>query len=242
MLEILGVKRLDPLPFKDITYSHPSMKRRKLIEGAKRTRRTAVKDPKEDYELDPHHRPARINVNQSVADMTATSFEFIRLPKFKRSSINVAIIHDGSTEEGSSSLSTGTKARLVKPRGTTVSTDESYYGGEIQPVDFLGIDLGVANLAGLKDFIEAVQHIMNNYVEPHLRYTVMEIPASNLSVASPAAPSVRVQWWKLLKPMSFPATFSKSPDPTAGRCQLFSFAYCRNSIQNSLLDSSQKNF
>jgi hypothetical protein len=177
ILEILGAKQLDPLPFEIIYYTHPSLKRRKLVEGAKRIRRLAVKDPNEDYELDPDHRPARIDANQSAADTTATSFEFVRLPKFKRFAIKVAVIHDGSTGEGLSSPSTGTKARLVR-RGTTVSTDEPYYGGEIQPVDFLGIDLGVTNVAGLKDFIEAINHIVNNYTEPHLRYTVMEIPGN----------------------------------------------------------------
>ncbi len=177
ILEILGAKQLDPLPFKKIVYTHPSVKRHKVIEGAKRTRRTGVKDPKEDYELDPHHRPARINVNQSAADTIATSFEFVRLPKFERFATKEAVIHDGSTKDGSSSPSTGTKARLVK-RGMTVSTDESYYGGEIQPVDFLGIDLGAANVAGLNDFIEAVQHIVSSYVEPCLRYTVVEIPGN----------------------------------------------------------------
>jgi hypothetical protein len=104
-------------------------------------RRRTVKDPKEDYELDSSHKPARIDANQSAADTIATSFEFVRLPKFKRYALKVAVIHDGSTTEGPSSLSTGTKARLIKPREATVSTDESYYGGEIQPVDFLGIDL-----------------------------------------------------------------------------------------------------
>ena len=137
-----------------------------------------MKDPKEDYQLDPHHRPARINVNQGVADTIATSFEFVRLPKFERFSTKVAIIHDGSTEEGSSSPSAGTKARLVK-QGMTVSTEESYYGGETQPIDFLGIDLSVtANVAGLNEFIEAAQHIMSSYVEPRLRYTVVEIPGN----------------------------------------------------------------
>lgn len=178
MLEILGAKQLDPLPFERIGYTHPSLKRHRTVEGAKRTRRRAVKDPNEDYELDSFHRPARIDANQNAADTITTSFEFVRLPKFNRYALKVAVIHDGSTEAGSSSLSTGTKARLVKPRDTTVSTDESYYGGEIQPVDFLGIDLGVANLAGLKDFIEAIQHIVNTYIEPHLRYTVMEIPGN----------------------------------------------------------------
>jgi hypothetical protein len=176
MLEILGVKQLDPLPFKWITYTHPSLKRHRSVEGAKRARRLVVKDPNEDYELDSNHRPARINANQNAADTLATSFEFMRLPRFKRYALKVAVIHDGSTEEGASSSSTGTKARLVKPRSMTVSTEESYYGGEIQPIDFLGIDLGVANLAGLSDFIEAIQHIVNDYTEPHLRYTVMEIP------------------------------------------------------------------
>jgi hypothetical protein len=177
MLELLGVKQLDPLPFKSIFYTHPSLRQHKVVEGAKRKRRTVVKDPNEDYELDPHHRPARINVNQSVADMLATSFEFVRLPKFKRFAAKEAVIHDGSTEEGSSSPSTGTKARMVK-RDVTVSTSQSYFGGEIQPVDFLGINLKMANVAGLNNFIEAVQHIVSSYVEPHLRYTVMEIPGN----------------------------------------------------------------
>lgn len=177
MLEILGAKKLDSLPFKKIAYTHPSLKRHKVVEGAKRKRQTAVKDPNEDYELDPHHRPARINVNQSAVDMAATSFEFVHLPKFERFAVKEAVIHDGSIKEGLSSLSIGTKAHLVK-RGTTVSTDESYYGGEIQPVDFLGINLDVANVAGLNDFIEAIQHIVNNYIEPRLRYTVIEIPGN----------------------------------------------------------------
>ena len=178
MLEILGAKQLDSLPFKKIVYTHPSLKIHKAVKGVKRTRRKVMKDPKEDYELDPHHRPARINANQSVADMTAISFEFVRLPKFERFATKEAIIHDGSIEEGSSSPSTGTKMRLMK-QGTTVSTDESYYGGEIPPIDFLGIDLGAAaNVAGLNEFIKAVQHIMSGYVEPRLRYTVVEIPGN----------------------------------------------------------------
>jgi hypothetical protein len=177
VLEILGAKQLDPLPFERIVYTHSSLKRHKVVEGAKRKRQTAVKDPKEDYELDPHHRPVKINVNQRVADMITTSFEFARLPKFERFAVKEAVIHDGSTEEGSSSSSTSTKTRLVK-QGAIVSTDESYYGGESQPVDFLGINLGVANVSGLSDFIEAIQYIVSSYVKPRLRYTVMEIPGN----------------------------------------------------------------
>jgi hypothetical protein len=178
MLEILGVKQLDPLPFKRINYTHTSLKWRKIVEGAKRTRRSPAKDPKGDYELDLYHRSAKIDVNQRAAKMTATSFEFVSLPTFKRFTTQGDVIHDGTTEEGPSSPSTGTKARLVK-RGTTVSTDESYYGGDIQPVDFLGIDLGVmANVTGLSGFIEAIRHIVSSYVEPHLRYTVVEIPGN----------------------------------------------------------------
>lgn len=178
MLEILGAKQLDSLPFKKIVYTHPSLKIHKAVKGVRRTRRKVMKNPKGDYELDPHHRPTRINVNQSLADMTTTSFEFVRLPKFERFATKEAIIHDGSIEGGPASPSTGTKTRLLK-QGTTVSTDESYYGGEIQPIDFLGIDLGAtANVAGLTEFIGAVQHIMSSYVEPHLRYTVVEIPGN----------------------------------------------------------------
>jgi hypothetical protein len=178
ILEITAARGLDALPFETICYTHPSLKTGRVVEGVKRTRRVATKDNGEDLELDAQRRSARVDVDQPIADAPATSLGFRRTPKFERKAKRETLAYSGGSERADAPSSNGNKTHIAK-NDTTVSTVEPFYGGEIQPVDFIGVELaGATNSSGLKDFLKAVRHIIASHSQPRLRCGVVEIPGS----------------------------------------------------------------
>ena len=179
ILELIGARRLAFVPFEKVLYSHPSLREKKVLEGAKRHRRTTAKEADADFEMDEQNRPAKIDAGQPVADTAATSLEFANLPEFEKVLKGELLLYQGEPERNVAPSSDGSgKARLIR-RSSTVSTDEPSYGGEIQPVDFLGIKLvALADVTGLRDFQKAVRHILASHCQPQLRLGIVEIPGN----------------------------------------------------------------
>lgn len=178
ILEITAAKGLDALPFETIRYTHPSLKTSRVVEGVKRARRVTVKESGEDLELDAQRRSVRVDVNQDIADAPATSLGFRRTPKFERKAKRETLAYSSGSERNDAPPPTGNKVQTLR-RDTTVSTVEPFYGGEIQPVDFIGVALaGATNSTGLRDFLKAVRHIIASHSQPQLRCGIVEIPGN----------------------------------------------------------------
>jgi hypothetical protein len=119
-----------------------------------------------------------MDVDQPIADAPATSLGFQRTPKFERKAKRETLTYCGSSERANASSPNSNKTHTVR-KDTTVSTVEPFYGGEIQPVDFIGVELVWAtNSTGLRDFLKAVRHIIAGHSQPRLRCGVVEIPGN----------------------------------------------------------------
>lgn len=176
ILELIGAKKLTLPPFEKIIYSHPSLSKRGAIEGAKKRRRAQDKDKDENFELDAQSRTVKTDVGQPVIRTIATTFGFKNPPKFEKVAKRESMGFQGELEQTTtpSAIGHGTKP---DHSSNIVNTDESQYGGEIQPVDFQGVDLvAPADAAGLEKFTEAIERIAANHSQPQQRLNFIEVP------------------------------------------------------------------
>lgn len=176
MLELIGAKNLTAPPFRRIIYSHRSLSKKKLVDGPKQRKGVTAEKEDEDFELDAQNRSSKIDSGQPIADTVATTLEFEHLPKFTRVTTRESLSFQGEPEQSAtpSPKSSGTG---VISRSNIVNTDESSYGGEVQPVDFLGIKLAApADTAGLTTFLETINYIASRHIQPQLRLNIIEVP------------------------------------------------------------------
>jgi len=118
------------------------------------------------------------HVDQPIADAPATLLGFRRTPKFERKAKRETLAYSGGSERTDAPSPNGNKAHTVR-KDTTVSTVEPFYGGEIQPVDFIGVELmGATNSTGLRDCLKAGRHIIASHSQPRLHCGVVEIPGN----------------------------------------------------------------
>lgn len=176
ILELIGAKKLSLPPFEKIIYSHPSLSKRGAVAGAKKQRRAQDKDKDENFELDAQSRTVKTDVGQPVIRTIATTFGFKNLPEFEKVAKRESLGFQGELEQNTtpSAIGDGTKS---DHSSNIVNTDESQYGGEIQPVDFQGVDLvAPTDAAGLEKFTEAIKRIAANHSQPQQRLNFIEVP------------------------------------------------------------------
>ena len=172
IVEILQINSSTNFPFSRVVYSHPSLKKKSSGTGSKTPRKVVPKEDRESLELDAAARPARSESYQSLLDTDVTAIRFSHLPSFIRETM------DSTTNEESSApiAATNDKTYLKTGEGI-VSTNEPYYGGEVRPVEFIGIHLTPSdNINGLEEFLTAIRHIVSNYSQPTVRCSVVKIP------------------------------------------------------------------
>jgi hypothetical protein len=118
----------------------------------------------------------KTDVGQPVIRTIATTFGFKNLPEFEKVAKRESLGFQGELEQTTtpSAIGHGTKP---DHSSNIVNTDESQYGGEIQPVDFQGVDLvAPADAAGLEKFTEAIERIAANHSQPQQRLNFIEVP------------------------------------------------------------------
>lgn len=164
---------LTDFPFKKVSYTHPSIKEVKTIAPKEGTRRIVPKDDGEDFELDGERRPAKRDSEQPLAEIPTTTIEFqssLRFVRVPQGEVLISRSNPGLTPTGA-----GSKVK-IKETDKTVSTDEPVYGGKIQPIEFAGLEMARnVDESGLKEFLEAVQNLKQDY--PHLivEYTIIDV-------------------------------------------------------------------
>jgi hypothetical protein len=172
IIEILQINSSTNFPFSKVVYTHPSLKKKSSGTGTKTPRKVVPKEDRESLELDASARSARSESYQSLLDTDVTAIGFSDLPSFIRETV-------GSTanEESAAPSAAANDKTYLKTGESVVSTSEPYYGGEVRPVEFIGIHLTPSdNINGLEEFLASVRHIVSNYSQPTVRYSVVEIP------------------------------------------------------------------
>ncbi len=162
---------LTDFPFKRVIYSHPSIKERKSFESKDKKRRI-VPENNEDFQLDAHGRQAKQNSHQPLVEVTTTYFNFRTEPRMIRFPQGESLIPIKSTEEVS-----GTQpGNIIKGSDQIVSTDEPIRGGQIQPIEFAGLEVSL-NLekTGFDSFFDAI--VLLKTQQPHLifEFTIIDV-------------------------------------------------------------------
>ncbi len=84
-----------------------------------------------------------------------------------------ALISKGNPEL---TLTDGGKVK-IKETDKTVSTDEPAVGGKIQPIEFAGLEMARnVDEGGLKEFLQAIQHLKQDYPYLIVEYTIIDVP------------------------------------------------------------------
>lgn len=177
--EILSVSGFPILPFRYIRYSHPSYKTREKVDKTKAKRKIHSSETGKELVQDSARRSVKTKTKQPLADIAPTIFSFSKLPNLKRYSIEGGVIADGN-ETPISKGDTSLGKPVVGKKDETVGTDESYIGGEITPVEFLGLKLTESkDLTGLEEFNDAIRIVKT--LNPHIsiKFNVYEIPGQN---------------------------------------------------------------
>jgi hypothetical protein len=177
--EILSVSGFPPLRFRYIKYSHPSYKTREKVDKTKAKRKIHSSESGKGLIQDSARRGVKTKTKQPLAEIAPTIFSFLKLPNLKRYSIAGGVIADGKE----SSISKG-NAPLGKPvireKDETVGTDESYIGGEVTPVEFLGLKLAESkDFTGLEEFHEAIRILQTLNPRISIRFNVYKIPGNS---------------------------------------------------------------
>lgn len=170
ILEILKADTSTNFPFSKVVYTHPSLKEKGSGTGSK-TPRTIPLEEQDQLDLDATSRPAKNESYQSLIETDITAMGFSNLPSFARET------QEASSSESSIPVVIDSSRIYVKSGERIVSTNEPYYGGEVRPIEFVGLHLQPSeNINGLEEFLTAIRHIVTNYSQPTIRCSVVEIP------------------------------------------------------------------
>lgn len=159
--EILEIYGFPELPYEKINYIHPSFKKDATEnKGTKQKSGVPVKN-KGSFKQDSTRRKVKTNKNQPVAKVPETVFGFSKLPNLKRQNLSSNVIaSEQKLENNVQTQRTGTSSFISKEKKESVGTDESYVGGSVSPVEFLGLKLILSeDKNGLTNFFETIDHV-----------------------------------------------------------------------------------
>lgn len=165
---------LTDFPFKNVIYTHSSIKERRIFTPKNGKRRLVPKNDGEDFELDGERRQAKRETYQPLAEIPQTFIDFGFSPRLVRVPQGEALIPKCYPQL--TPTETGGRVK-IKQTDNTVSTDEPVFGGAIQPVEFAGLEMAQnIDENGLKEFLQTIQRLKEDY--PHLivEYTIVDVP------------------------------------------------------------------
>ncbi|MFT9494966.1 Tn7-like element transposition protein TnsE [Anaerosolibacter sp.] len=169
ILEIMSITGLE-LPYKYITYTHPSFYKSELVNEPKTAKRVAIKE-NVDYELDESHKSTNRISNPATIDNAKLRFGFNGFHKVRRTSKRTNVQRIGSHE--------GNKIIEVKnnKNNIIVGTQDWVYGGGITPLEFRLLEIDYTSTTrGLDEFLQALKYIKSYYEELRLQLNIVFLP------------------------------------------------------------------
>lgn len=177
--EILSVSGFPSLPFRYIKYSHPSYKIREKVDKTRAKRKIHSSETGKSLVQDSARRSVKTKTKQPLAEIAPTIFSFSKVPNLKRYSIAGGVIADGK-ESPISKADAPLGKPVMREKEETVGTDESYIGGEVTPVEFLGLKLTECrDFTGLEEFHEAIRILQTLNPRISIRFNVYKIPGTS---------------------------------------------------------------
>lgn len=164
---------LSDFPFKKVSYSHHSIKEKRMFTPESKKPRLVLQDDGEDFELDGERNPAKKSSHQPIAEIPPTVIGFTSLPIFIRVPQGEVLI----PTTGSEVLPIETDEKVkIKQKDNVVSTDEPVLGGKIQPVEFDGLKLSQnIDEDGLESFMKALNDLKRDYPYLIIEYMIIDI-------------------------------------------------------------------
>jgi TnsE C-terminal domain len=176
--EILTIGGFPPLPFSNIKYSHPSYKSHDKSDKNKAKRKVYSAEINNGLAQDSGRRAVKTQTKQPLAEMSATRLSFAKLPKLKRNSIDRGVIADGTETLFKGDVPLGKP--VLKDGNETVGTDESYIGGEITPVEFIGLRMVKSeDYTGLEDFKNAINFLQVLNPRLSVNFNTYNVPGNS---------------------------------------------------------------
>ena len=165
---------LTDFPFKNVFYTHSSVKERKTFTPTSGKRRLVPQDNGENFELDGERQQAQREPYQPLAEIPQTVIDFGSSLRLVRVPQGEALIPKGYPDI--TPTETGDKVK-IKPTDNTVSTDEPVFGGAIQPVEFAGLEMSQnIDESGLKEFLQTIQYLKENYPDLIVEFKIIDVP------------------------------------------------------------------
>ncbi|WP_090835364.1 Tn7-like element transposition protein TnsE [Bacillus mycoides] len=172
ILQWLG-SDLEGTTFTDIEIKHKAFKKRIAAPGKRKYRKSFKQDEVKNILNDVPAERSKQDANQRVEDIPSTQFNF-------GNPANVHKIH-GDTQEvnkgGTYILNQGQGGGIQKQQ-QIVGLDESIYGGMIQPIDFITLEVtNDIRGQGLQKFIKMIQAFQADYKQYSISLNFVYLPS-----------------------------------------------------------------
>lgn len=159
--EILEIDGFPALPYENIKYIHSSFKKKVINDKGKPQKQGFPVKSQSGFKQDSARGKVKTNKNQPIAKVPETVFGFSKLPKLERKSLNSSVLMSEKKSESSEQIQrTGTSTFNNKIKNQVFSVDESYTGGNANPIEFSGLKLRLStDHTGLIDFFKILDRV-----------------------------------------------------------------------------------